>query len=262
MTSDFKKSQEFSEQMVTLYRQGNREEYEKLLKQATEIVPKTAEEYLKRGTACSFTGQREKAMADFVRAIELEPDNAEAHMRRGGMLLILKRPEEALAECEEAIRLAPDFQDAYQIKGNVFMALDRYEEAAIYYGKLAERFSDNKDFWELNRGAALSLLERYQEALSVFDTIGIPPSIEPFPSYSYYLNRAGALARLERFDEALGSLAEGMEETKKEEGCIPCFVGNCWRVPYFDSLRKPPYRQRLEAIIGSKPKVPKGKRPK
>jgi len=255
-------SKELVEKVTALYRQGRQEEAQELLQKAPRIDPETSQDFLKRGTACSFLGRREEAMADFDRAIELESDNAEAHMRRGGMLLILKRPEEALAECDEAIRLAPDNQEAYVTRGNVFMALDRYEEAAAYYEKLAERFPDNKDFWELNRGAALSLQERYQEALAIFDTIGIPPRIEPFPSYSYYLSQAGALARLERFDEALDTLAQGMKVTKKEAGCVPCFVGNCWRVPYFDPLRKPPYRQRLEAIIGPKPKVSKGKRPK
>jgi tetratricopeptide (TPR) repeat protein len=180
-------------------------------------------------------------------------------MRRAEALFCLKRYEEALAECEEAIRLAPDLQEAYQIKGNLFMAEDRYEEAASYYGDLAER-TDHRDFWELNRAAALSLMKRYEEALAILDTIATPPRIDPFPFYSYYLIRAGALARLERFDEALDLLAEGMKVTKREKGCIPCFVNNCWRVPYFEPLRNPPYRKRLEEIIGPKPKVLRAKK--
>ncbi len=243
---------DLNKKVVELCRQGKHEELQEILKEAAAANPQTSEDYVKRGMALSFLGRREEAMADFEKAIELDPRNAEAHMRRGGMLLILKRPKEALAECDEAIRLAPDYQDAYQTKGNVFMAMDRYEEAEVYYGRLAERFPNSRDFWELNRGAALSLLERYQEALSVFDTIGIPPKVDPCPSYSYYLSRAGVLACLERFDQALDAIAEGMKVTKEEGGCIPCFVGNCWRVPYFEPLRNPPYRERLGKIIGPK----------
>ena len=253
-------SRELSGKIVELYRQGRCEEAEKLLDEAVQINPKTCEDYLKRGTALSFAGRRIQALADFERALELDPGNAEAHMRRGEVLLCSDKPQEALEECEEAIRLAPNYQEAYRSKGNVLMALDRYEEAAAYYGKLVERFPDSRDFWELNRGAALSLLERFEEALTVLDGIGNPPHTEPFPSYSYYLSRAGVLARLERFDEALDDLAEGMKITKREKGCEPCFVGNCWRVPCFEPLRKPPYRKRLEKIIGPKLKVSKGKK--
>lgn len=250
-------SRELSGKIVELYRQGRCEEAEKLLDEAVHINPKTCKDYLKRGTALSFVGRRIQALADFERALELDPGNAEAHMRRGEVLLCSDKPQEALEECEEAIRLAPNYQEAYRSKGNVLMALGRYEEAATYYGKLVERFPDSRDFWELNRAAALSLMERYKESLAILDTIAIPPRIDPFPSYSYYLSRAGALARLERFDDALDDLAEGMKVTKKEKGCIPCFVNNCWRVPYFESLRKPPFRERLEAIIGPNPKAPK-----
>jgi len=54
----------------------------------------------------------------------------------------------------------------------------------------------------VNRGTALSLLERYEEALKALDGICNPSCIEPFPSYSYYLSRAGVLACLQRYDQA------------------------------------------------------------
>jgi len=245
-------SSELSRKLTELYRQGNREEYDKLLKQATEIVPKTAEEYLKRGPAFSFTGQREKALADFGRAIELEPDNAETHMRRGDIALCSGKPQEALAECDEAIRLAPDCQDACHYRGNALIALGRYEEAVTYYQKLVKRLPDFKAFWELSRSWVLNELNRHVEALDILKTID-PSNIRPLPSYAYYLHLAGTLTLLARYEEALGALEEGMERIRSEEGCEPCFVGNCWRVPYFDPLRKPPYRERLEGIVGSPP---------
>jgi len=93
---------------------------------------------------------------------------------------------------------------------------------------------------------------RRQEAFKVIDVIRVSPSITPLPSYACYPHPACALASLERFDEALGALAEGMQRTKAEEGRVPCFVGNCWRMPYLEPLRNPPYRERLEKIIGPK----------
>lgn len=93
---------------------------------------------------------------------------------------------------------------------------------------------------------------RRQEAFKVIGGINVPPRITPLPSYACYLHPACALASLERFDEALGALVEGMQRTKTEEGCVPCFVGNCWRSPYLEPLRNPPYRERLEKIIGPK----------
>ena len=107
---------------------------------------------------------------------------------------------------------------------------------------------------ELSRKVtALYRQGRQEEALKALDGICNPSCMEPFPSYSYYLSRAGVLACLQRYDQALDAIAEGMKTTEKEKGCIPCFVGNCWRVPYFEPLRKPPYRERFEGIVGSPP---------
>jgi hypothetical protein len=107
---------------------------------------------------------------------------------------------------------------------------------------------------ELSRKVtALYRQGRQEEALKALDGICNPSGIEPFPSYSYYLSRAGVLACLERYDEALDTLEEGMERTKTDEDCIPCFVGNCWRTPHLEPLRNPSYRERLEGIVGSPP---------
>ena len=73
--------------------------------------------------------------------------------------------------------------------------------------------------------------------------------------YAYYLTKAWALCSLERFDEALDAIEEGMNKTLEEDGCVPCFTNNCWRVEHLELLRNPPYRKRLEAIIGPKPKL-------
>lgn len=66
----------------------------------------------------------------------------------------------------------------------------------------------------------------------------------------YYLNLAVTLTLLERFEDALDALQKGMDATKSEKGCIPCFVGNSWRNPFIEPLRQTPYRERFEEIFG------------
>ncbi|MBD3285290.1 hypothetical protein GF359_02645 [candidate division WOR-3 bacterium] len=92
------------------------------------------------------------------------------------------------------------------------------------------------------------------KALSVLDEVRDPGSMI-LPIYAYYLTKACILCFLGRYDEALDALAEGMRVTLDEDGCVPCFTNNCRRIPQLEPLRKPPYRERLEGIIGSKPKI-------
>ncbi|TKJ43446.1 hypothetical protein CEE36_03680 [candidate division TA06 bacterium B3_TA06] len=245
-------AEDWQEKVNELYKQGKHEEVQEILKEAAAVNPQTSEDYVKRGTALSFLGRREEAMVDFEKAIELDPRNAEAHMRRGDIALCSGKPQEALAECDEAIRLAPDCQDTCHSKGNALIALGRYEEAVTYYQKLVKRLPDYKDFWELNRSWVLNELNRHVEALDILKTID-PSNIRPLPSYAYYLHLAGTLTLLARYEEALGALEEGMERIRSEEGCVPCFVGNCWRTPHLEPLRNPPYRKRFEGIVGSPP---------
>ncbi|MBN2380181.1 tetratricopeptide repeat protein [candidate division WOR-3 bacterium] len=246
---------EFSEKIVELLKQGKREEAELLIKQATELIPKTAENYLRRGIGYLYTGNKEMALSDFRKAVELDPDNIEARSRLGGMLMMLNKHEMALETYEEILRREPTNQMAWHSKLNALFALNREQEALDLTDELVDRFPDRTDFWRYSKSGMLAQLKRYKEALEIIESIVGPSVLTPFPAYSYYLSRAVILSCLERYDDALDMIEKGMETTKTEKGCVTCFVGNIWRVPHLDPLRKPPYRERLEAIIGPKPKV-------
>jgi tetratricopeptide (TPR) repeat protein len=246
--------EEWLDKVVSLRKEGKHEDAEKMIEEKSRIVPKTAQDFFDRGLARRSLRNLEAALFDFQKCVELSPENSEAYLHLGWTLSNLERYEEALKTFEKLIELRPDEMEGHHGRSQSLFALKRYEEVIAYSEELVERLPLFKGFWELTRTAALNQLGRHEEALDSLTSI-TPEEIKPLPSYAYYLNLAGTFSLLERFDEALKSLQEGMEKTKLEEGCVPCFVGNCWRSPYLEPLRKPPYRERLEEIIGPKPKV-------
>lgn len=247
----------WNREVNALMLEGKRDEAERIIEEKSRVNPKSAQDYFDRGLALWRKGSLEAALGDFQECVNLVPDDYEANLRLGYTLSNLGRDEEALRVFEKVIELRADDPEGYRSRAQALFGLKRYEEALAYNEELLLRFPSLRGYWELGRAWALNQLGRHTEALDFLKSVK-PSEIIPLPSYSYYLSLAGTLALLKRFDDALDALKKGMDETKAQKGCISCFVGNCWRSPYLEPLRKPPYRARLEVIIGPKPKVSKG----
>ncbi len=264
--------EEWYQKVSALARAGKGEEADRMVEEKIRTNPETAQDYFDRGMAYWSQGKLDTALGDFTRCVEIEPDDYEANLRIGWMLANLARHEEAMKVFENVIILRPEEFHGYNGYAQALFSLGRYEEFLKYNEALIERLPRSRGFWVLGRIGALNKLGRHGEALESLNEIG-PGGVAPVDSYMYFLFLAETLTLLERFDDALDTLKKGMDETKAagveqgegseeggegeegEGGCVRCFVGNSWRTPYLEPLRKPPYLERFEEIVGPKSKI-------
>lgn len=73
--------------------------------------PKSADEFLRRGTLYEKNGNYEEALNDYTKAIALRPNDGRGYIRQGLALEGLSRPEEAFQKYQKAKEIA-------QIQGN------------------------------------------------------------------------------------------------------------------------------------------------
>ena len=250
--------EEWTNRLNDLQKEGKWKLAQKMIVEQSLTNPSSAQEFFDRGLAFGCKGNLEAALGDFKKCVELEPQDYEANLRLGWTLSSLERYEEALEVFDRIVTLRPEEMYGYSGRSQALISLGRYEEAFKYNEELLQRLPSFRGFWELGRIGALNMLGRHCEALDLLNNLE-PREIAPLHSYMYYLVLAETLTLLKRFDDALGALQKGMDETKAEDGCVPCFVDNCWRVSYLEPLRKPPYRARFEEIIGPKPKIQRKK---
>lgn len=246
--------EEWFQKVQTLKREGKWQEAELIIEEKSRMNPGSAQDYFDRGLAFWSQRKLDAALGDFTKCVEMEPGDYEANLRIGWMLSNLARHEEAMKVFEKVITLRPAEFHGYNGYAQALFSLGRYEEFLKYNEDLIECLPSSRGFWILGRIGALNKLGRHAEALDSLNKLG-QGGVAPVDSYMYYLFLAETLTLLKRFEDALSSLRNGMDETKAEEGCVRCFVGNCRRTPYLEPLRMPPYRERFEEIIGPKPKI-------
>lgn len=134
-----------------------------------------------------------------------------------------KRPAESLGNYDAAIRASGSLSGIQDVpsnsdlpwysKGAALTILGRYDEALECIDAALKINPENEIAW-VNRGTALSRLGKYKEALKSFNQ-----AIKQNPSYEVAWNNKGnSLARLKRYDEALKSydMAIEIDETYRE----------------------------------------------
>lgn len=203
------------------------EEAVPLLKQAIELDPAFGEAYAELAQVYAYWGFRREitgeehqslygmALEFAEQALRLAPRHASAHraaavaLRRGARA----DPERRAREVDEALRLAPEDPETLCEKWRV----DGYDPDSPLLRKVLE-LSPGLVSAHIDRGAALSELERYPEALAELEKA---VALNPANAQAYYdiamtLDRMGlgakaerllAKARLLRPDDAL--LAQG-----------------------------------------------------
>jgi len=110
---------------------------------------------------------------------------------------------DALTVYERALRLEPQYVAALYGKGAALFLLDRYEESLAAYDKAIEASIDNSDNVDARfyygKASALRKLERYDESLQVYDeSIRINPH-----KIRTYKDKVELLLQLERYPVAL-----------------------------------------------------------
>jgi WD40 repeat protein/tetratricopeptide (TPR) repeat protein len=141
--------------------------------EAIKLNPKAYQNWYKHGQALSELGRREEAIASCDKAIEIVPNDYWSWNKRGLELSQLQRYEEALASYDQAIQINSEEYETWLNRGRALGQLNRHEEAIISYDKALEltpKFYDTLcSLYE--KGLALTYLERYKEAIRVFEQI-------------------------------------------------------------------------------------------
>ncbi len=92
-------------------------------------MPKTAEEYFKRGNDYRNKNDLEKAIADYTEAVKLDPQLAKAFLNRAVVHFHLKDYDAAIADSTQAIKINPQYAEAYHNRGTAYGSKGNYTEA-------------------------------------------------------------------------------------------------------------------------------------
>jgi len=75
-------------------------------------MKKEAEEWCKKGSYASESGDVDEAIICYKKTIEIDPDNAAAHVKLGSAYYRKEMFDEAITEFKQAVALDPDNADA------------------------------------------------------------------------------------------------------------------------------------------------------
>jgi len=180
---------------LTLYQDSLR-----ALNQSLAINPNKAPEWYLKGCMLGILDQPEEALISFDKSLDINPRYSLAWKLKGVTFSVLERPKDALLSFEESLSLNPDDAETWHKKGHVLLQLERPEEALTAFEKtltldptattrsikpynpqkgrfrsvnqwrlnLFERRRENADTW-FDKGHALLLMQRYEEALVAFE---------------------------------------------------------------------------------------------
>jgi tetratricopeptide (TPR) repeat protein len=116
------------------------------------------------------SGAQEPAMENYRRALEKFPDFRRAHKNLG--LLLVQRSEfkEAVEHLSHAIELGDRDGRNFGLLGHAYVNLEDYVAAETAYRNAILQQPGTKD-WKLGLARSLLAMEKYQEAVALFDTL-------------------------------------------------------------------------------------------
>jgi len=130
--------------------------------QAIVRNPTLTPAYLGKASALFNIRAYRRALDAYEQALSCNPSEVDAHYGKADALLKLKRPAEARLAYQAAIQYDTSDKDEER-KGNALIFLERYDEALALYDRLIQHSPDNPDLFEC-RGNILKKLGRIREA--------------------------------------------------------------------------------------------------
>ena len=113
-----------------------------------KLFPNNAWDYLERGNAYMYDGQRENALEDINKAIEINPEEAYFIYSRGDLILKYGSSRRALIDLDIAVKMKPNDNVYLSTRAKAFYKLENYEKALSDCNKVLEE--DNNNFSALN----------------------------------------------------------------------------------------------------------------
>jgi len=164
------------------------------------VNPRQPAVYLNMSSAELKLGRPQAALECCEAALNLRPGYADALTNRGRALQQLGRSDAALASFDEAVRLRPDEASASTARANLLMEMLRPLEALEDYERVCQA-SPHDWLAAFNRGLALEMARRFDAAVAAFDA-----ALERAPGFAEaHQHRGNSLRALGRHAEALES---------------------------------------------------------
>jgi len=185
------------EEGVTLQRQGNLAEAEKVYTRILKTLPDQFDTLQLLAELKVQRGKAGEALRLMTAAVKARPNSADAQVHLGHVLRALKRDADALASYDKAIAREPGNIDALGNRGDVLLALGRAAEALECIDRIIAAAPGHVEA-RAQRGVALAKLGRHDEALAEFDS-----ALRAGPNPIVVYNRGLTLAALGRPGEAV-----------------------------------------------------------
>ncbi len=181
-----------------------------------EASPENSHALLNKSVSLSALGNPEEAIKCLDRILELDPNDAPAWSNKGMIYCdYLHKPDIALTFFDKAIFIDPKLPPAWTGRGVALSFLNRPDDAQKSWEQSLELDPLDYDTW-LNFGGFLTdYLEKYQEAIKIFDQV-----IEANPNISRaWQFRGVALSHLNQLDDAMELYKKGLALDPNNEHC-------------------------------------------
>lgn len=148
---------------------GDTKEAYKVLDNAIDASPSSAELFLARGLLNNSKEKYSKALSDFDKAIALnEKSNAfAAYYNRGIAFSFLEEYDSAIADFDKAAELDPGNPNVYYSRGLAYYQMENYEPSVNDFLK-SDALNPNNPVTYYNLGMAFSKLDKLNDACLYF----------------------------------------------------------------------------------------------
>lgn len=209
--------QEYYQQGLDLFNQGNYEEALPNFEEAAALNPTRSEYYDWQGSCLYYLVAFDEALLAFNQALALEPYYT-TYEFKGVCLAALGRSEEALAAFEQSIALHP-YQNNCFWKAAILVDLKKYNEAADTYLSVAALNNiDNETKAQSynNAGYVLYLNQNYTGAMTAIENGLALKSDKP----NLYKNKGLILEARGDYDEALAHYNQALQIDAQNEAAL------------------------------------------
>ncbi len=184
--------------LATLYQQEDKHEAAaEAIEKAMALKPQTLEDFEGLLRVGELANDRITTIDVLRKLSELIPDSAEVYLRLGMSLARIDNGEDAQAALEKALKLDPSMVQARSLLGIVYLEEDKNEEAAEQFRLYLDKMPEDDGSREFLAGA-LARMGQYGDADSEINTIVKNGHPEPIQ----YLEQVYLLIRADRAEEA------------------------------------------------------------
>ncbi len=194
---------------------GKLKEAELSTRIAIDLKPNFAQAYYNLGNILREIGKLKEAELSIQKAIKLKPDYAQAYFNLGNILREIGKLKEAELSIQKAIKLKPDYAQAYSNLGIILRELGKLKEAEFSIQKAIELKPDYAQAYS-NLGIILYDLDKLKES-----EINSRKAIEFNPELSsFHLNLGTTLSKLGKLEEAAVAYQSALEKNPNNSKAI------------------------------------------